>query len=167
MARKRIERVDPKKLGPNPFLQNFSIYARKVTENKDLLQVDKVGGTVTSIAGNLTVERKFMVEQTEFTKLFKISENRRCMASLSDRANSLFVWLMYTAKTTEDYIAVNVSRYRKEKNCSHSTYVRAVNDLADAGVIMPTRYQTVLWLNPVYFFCGNRLERYSENIVTI
>lgn len=169
MGRKRLteEGFDDTKMGINPYLKGMVIHVKEVWKDVDVFEGKEDDGIGVRVDNKRTEQRKHYAEQQEFVKVFRIAEHRKALASLAARAKELLCWLLFTIKPGKDYVVMNISLYKKENGCSHSTYTRAVEDLMSVGIIAPTRSQVVFWVSPLFMFNGNRLTKYPDNVVIV
>jgi hypothetical protein len=87
--------------------------------------------------------------------------------ALTGRAKELYLWVMYELDKNEDFVWINVQRYMEECNVSSmTTYRDTVKDLQKSLIISPTTIKDVYWINPLFFFNGNRLEKYETKLKT-
>lgn len=169
MGRRKLTEsdFDSSKMGKNPFADLLNIHASDVEVLRDLKEVAVSDNIVTEVSGGMVLKTRYLAERLSFTKLFHVSGHRNKISSLPSRAKELFLWLLFTLKPSNDFIVINVDKYKAENLCSHNTYLRAIDDLIQADIIKPTRWQTVFWINPSYFFNGNRIKKYPDNINSV
>ncbi len=104
------------------------------------------------------------IEKEVYTKLYKTSEKRKLFFSLREKSRSLLTWIFYTIKPGEDIIFLNKDLYMKEANVSINTFKEAVKELIETKFICNTDIKEYYWINPVYFFSGNRLKKYADKV---
>lgn len=81
--------------------------------------------------------------------------------TLRPRGRDLFLYIMYHLPENQDYINLKLANVRKHTGISINSIVTALRDLQDLNIICP-KAQSVYWVNPHYFFSGNRVEYYRE-----
>ena len=167
MGRKRIagNSFDVRYMGLNPFANTLTIYCQDRTGTDRLLQINQSDGVVTDVKARVIMQTVHKVDREEFTKLYRVVANRKAIGKLSDRGLKLLVWIAYTIEPGDDYIVINEKRFKQETDCSHSTYLRAVNDLMDASMLGATRWPAVFWINPAYLFSGNRMLKFPDRVI--
>ena len=149
--------ITKEKLGINPFLTNLKVLVNNV-KIAGQWSVDKDGDMLPVM---------MELEKVPFSKVFLDSERRNMMVSLSPRAKDLLLWVIYECEPNEDWIWINKTRYMSETGVSaHNTYIGAVNELIRHGFIIRTTITNVYWINPHYFFNGNRVKCFPNNIVS-
>lgn len=109
----------------------------------------------------------FLFNDSNYTKIYTCSKNRKHIMKLSTRAKELYLWLIYELEKNEDYVWINVDRYMEECDISSTTtYQNTIKDLQKFGVICPTVVKDVYWINPLFFFNGSRIEKYPTKVKT-
>jgi hypothetical protein len=153
-------------LGLNPIVtgNDFQIRFRELKHSKSYIDVEEATGKVISTADTSEI---YSVEVEKFTKVFNRSAYRVHIMSLPSRARDLCFWLIYEAEAGKDYVWINKNRYMEECDISLNTFKAAVSDLIKAIVIVPTAVPQVYWINPLFFFNGNRLEKFKDKLVNV
>lgn len=113
---------------------------------------------------NTTVQ-SIVIEQLPITKVFTTFEYREMIAMLSKDAKCLMLWLLYEITPGQDWFQLNRKRYVDETKLSYVELSRAVLHLTNAGVISPTTVKNCYWFNPMFFFAGDRISKYPDNLV--
>lgn len=147
---KKPEEFEVVDLGLNPLLIGLCIkVGSKIRKrNKDEPDVD------------------IKIEASPYLKLFEIAGAKAKMNDLSPRGKELLLHVMYSLRSGEDFMWLNRSEYMKSMGMSSvNTFKDAVKDLSASGYIMPhERLKDVIWINPQYFFKGNRINKYPNNL---
>lgn len=164
MARPKLAPdFEPTNMGENPFVKNLVVRTREVTLKKTLYDPEDSDDNVIVRVGEKR-SFTFMLESDRYTKVYHSSDTRKAIASLPARAKELLMWLHYVVRIGKDYVVMNIALYKSENNVSHTTYLKAVDDLIQANIIFATRWAGVFWINPSIFFCGSRMTKYKDNI---
>jgi hypothetical protein len=143
-------------LGINPFVSELTIVVSTLAM-KSQYRKDKDGDIVP-----LTRE----VESDASCKVYNSSSRRLKMCQLSSGAKSLLLWIIYEAESGKDFLWVNRIRYQRENEISSpNTYRSAINELIENGWVCRTKVAAVYWINPALFFNGNRVVKFSKNVV--
>lgn len=151
-------------MGVNPFINDLRITVTKIVTETELVGIRKNEEVVVEVVGEAAILNKFYAEVENYTKIFQAAEHRKALSLLPARAKELVIWLIFEMKPSKDYVIINIERYKKENRCSHSTYLRAINDLWKANIVAPTTWQAVYWVNPAFMFNGNRINKYKDNL---
>lgn len=142
-------------LGVNPFSFNLQVPVKQMEFKKQYIK--DAEGNLT----NVTAE----VEAVEICKFYCSPENRKIRNAFSLRAKEMYLWLLDEIEYGKDYIWINKDRYMKEMNISSmNTYKDALNELIRYGHLTETITKGVYWINPEFFFKGNRITKYPKNI---
>jgi hypothetical protein len=105
------------------------------------------------------------LDNTQFTKVYCSPENRKIRNAFSLRAKEMYLWLLDEIEYGKDYIWINKDRYMKEMNISSmNTYKDALNELIRYGHLTETITKGVYWINPEFFFKGNRVTKYPKKV---
>jgi len=155
--------IDEKKLGANPFVNgDFKIFVRK-SLNYEKLSKDNDGDYLPT-EDTLEQEKivKLYVSQKKLNKEMNVGVD-----SLSALGCELFFWITSRLIAGDDYFFLDKKRYMKEKNISSvNTYKKALNDLIAKSIIQPnTIVRGIYWINPKFFFCGSRINKFPKNVV--
>ena len=88
------------------------------------------------------------IEYTEFTKIYTNRERRIIINNLSDKAKSLYLWLIYEIESGKDYIWINKIRYMEELSIkSIDTFKNALIELIRYSLLSLTVIKDVYWIN--------------------
>jgi len=145
-----------RKLGVNPYLTSLSIPAYKFNPSKAYVQDSD--GTLVPV--------EVLTESSIPVKLYTCSSTRLIVSGFTNKAQRLYLWLLYETETNKDYICVNKPRYMKENGItSVNTYTEAIKELIRYGFIHYTTHKEVYWLNPDHFYRGSRIKQFPTNVV--
>ncbi len=160
--------IDESKLISNPFVNSpeFTIRIREFREETDVVNLNKISnGVILQAAFKIPTSR--VVEQENYTKLFTRQAFRLHIMALPSRARDLFLWITYELDSGKDYLWINKVRYLAECTVSLNTYKESILDLTTGGVITPTVYNDTYWINPLFFFNGDRIKKYQDKLTTV
>ena len=147
---------DKKTIGLNPFLVPLKIPVYKL-KAKHEYNIDSEG---------VLTPKEILLEQTPKVNIYVKTEHRLVVNSLNKNTKELFLWLIYSIETNEDYLWINKTRYMKELGItSINTYKSALKELIRYGIIQYTVITDVFWINPEFFFKGSRIETFPSNII--
>jgi hypothetical protein len=104
-------------------------------------------------------------ESTPKVSLYVKPEHRLIQNSLLSCAKELLLWLLYVLETNKDYIWINRMRYMSETSTSLNTYKKAVDNLERYGFIDKAPVKDTYWINPEFFFKGDRRKKYPTKCV--
>jgi len=147
----------------NPFVFGLKIPVRMfrkkhesaVSTDKNILHRYEVSTTVQSV----------VIEQLPITKVFTPFEYREYISMLSKDAKCLMLWLLYELTPGQDWFQLNRKRYVDETKLSYVDLNNSVTHLCNAAVICPTTIKDCYWINPSFFFAGDRISKYPDNLV--
>ena len=111
----------------------------------------------TGLAGDL-----YLVDQDKKISVYKHSHaviDALLFGSLTQKGRDLFLYIMYHLPEGKDYITLRISDVRANTGISRNSIVSALKDLKALNIIS-SKSQSVYWVNPHYFFCGNRIKFY-------
>lgn len=156
-------KIDESKLVNNPFTNELLIPVRSFKTKSEYLSAEEVkAGLVTKIH---KLEEEHILEQEEFTKVYNKSAFRLHIFERTEKARSLFLWLVYEVDSGKDYLWINKERYMSEASVSINTYKAALEELCLNKIITPTIYSEYYWINPTFFFNGNRINKFPNNLI--
>ena len=149
-----MKKRDSDNLGVNPFATSLIIVV--VTVATDGYKSD----------GEDMLPVKQRLEKDEFCKFYCSSERRIEINSLSLRGKELLLWILFELKYGQDWVWINKERFMKESNISAvNTFKGALKDLIRNGILATTVETDVYWINPFYFFKGNRINKFKQNVI--
>lgn len=152
MQRYRKPYFDYSTLGINPCRANLKIPVGYL-EFKDSFQKD--------FDGEWLHTRK-VVDKSASCRLFTSSINRRVVSKLSLCGKGLYLWIMYEIETGNEALWINKVRYIEESGVSLNTYKKSIDELVRHAIIAYTVVKEVYWINPAYFFSGDRIKMYPD-----
>jgi hypothetical protein len=155
-------KVDESKLIHNPFANDLFIPVRSFKTKAEYLSAQEVkDGIVSKIH---KIEEENVLEQESFTKVYNRSVFRLDVFSRTEKARSLFLWLLYEIDSGKDFIWINQERYMLEATVSINTFKEALKELSLNRVVIPVGigYPNYYWINPTYFFSGSRINKYPN-----
>lgn len=137
----------------NPFSHLLKILTRTIIyKNKFIKKDNKLE----------PIEQLF--EKEGYAKMFTSPERRLHVNQVSPRGKEMMLWIMYELEPGCDYIWINRERYMKEqKIATPNTFRAAVYQLIEADIIRDTPSKDWYWINPHYFFRGDRIKKYITN----
>jgi hypothetical protein len=154
-------KIDESQLVNNPFTESLIIPVKIFKTTDEFIRASEKDGLITKIT-KIGEERVF--EDGAFTKIYNRSAFRINIFSMSEKARSLFLWLIYEINPSVDWLWINKDRYMFESTVSVNTYKAAITELVFHKIITPTIYQDTYWINPTYLFNGNRIAKYPTRL---
>ncbi len=152
----KLEQFDEKVLITNPFTYTLSLAVTEVISNINYKKDPEDG---------LIVNASFYQEKVSSTRIYHCEDCKAFVYNLSDKAQRLYLFILYNIKTGKDYIQINDESYMAKNSIkSINTFRGARDELIRYNFILPTVYKSVFWINPNMFFNGNRLKKYPKNI---
>lgn len=143
-------------LGHNPCVNSgFVVEVNSITF-KDQYKKDSSG---------LLLPVNTEVENVPYTKVYVTSSRRIIISGLSPSAKELYLWIFFEIEHGKDALWINKDRFMLENHTSLNTYKKALDELIRYALLAFTVVKDVYWINPDFFFKGNRIEKYPDNIV--
>ena len=140
---------------PNPFTNSLVIHTRTMSNPTQFVHEEGILNHVT-----------YTVETDPVTKLYVNSDKRLHINKLSGQSSKLFLWIMYTIDSGKDYLWINKERVMLELGISSiNTYKKSIEELVLHQIIHITSVKDTYWINPAYFFKGDRSGKYSKCVV--
>jgi hypothetical protein len=161
MSKYEKQELDEAELGINPFVSSLKIPVNSVRSDNKYRVHDKSSGE-----DSIYELANFDYEATPYCKVFSDKQRRTIMAKLKPRSKDLFLWIGYELKSGKDYIWINKVRYMEENEVgSINTYKSAIVELMQTGIIAKIHVMDYYWINPHWFFNGNRITKFPDNVV--
>lgn len=150
---KKQQEFDESQLKNNPFAQTLQIPVTEIIRS-DMLNVNADGTTYNGVMYS---------EKMPKVEIYYCPDCGSNVAGLSDKAQRLFLHILYTLKHKKDYIRINAAYYMNRNNVkSYTTFSNAVKELIRYEFIVATHFKGIYWLNPLRFFPGSRLSKYPQ-----
>lgn len=148
------ERKD--KLGVNPFSVSLEIPISVGVEN----------GVYEKKEGVL-LPKEIEYENTVYTRLYAEKELKEIYKYVSPSASKLLLWIMLNVYKQEDCIYIDNTRVMEDMGVkSINTVKKNIDELIRYGFITLSRHKQIYWINPMFFFKGNRVVKFPKNTVT-
>jgi hypothetical protein len=154
MARlKKKPDLSPESIGPNPLAETLEIQVTR-KYHKVLNKYDEKD------------EVEYSLDKTPFTKVYEVKQGKVNMIDLPLRSKELYLYVLYSLESGQDIIWIDRMVYMdRMKIRSVNTFKEAVWGLSLPKYIYPhAKLKDVYWINPHYFFKGNRINKYPNNI---
>jgi len=161
MNKKKRPEIDTENMGKNPFMANAVIKARAWDKETFILIKTEEGINIPT--GK--VNNSLLVEEQTFTKVYHDVDFRDRLLLLDEYSLKLATFIIYQLNPNEDFIWINSSLFMSKTKLRDSRiYELAVQSLIRYDIITPTMYKDTYWINPLIFFSGNRLKKYTNNV---
>jgi hypothetical protein len=155
---RKLEVIDESRLVNNPYVYTLQIPVTEVT----LKDRYKEG------AHNIVVNDKLYIEKLPSTKIFLSKESKEIVYNLSDKAQRMYLYVLYNLNSNKDWIQINKEMYMaKNEIKSVNTYKDSISELIRYGFLTTTEYKTVFWINPHLFFSGNRIKKFKKHTIVV
>lgn len=149
----------------NPFMASTVIQCRSYKSVNKMVSVADVSDGV--ILGDVSeIKSRMLVDADDYTKVFTKPGYRLHVSALNNQGKALFLWLLFEIDYAEDFFELNKRRFIAENGSSYQHLSFGVKALMDASIITPTSVDNVYWINPIFFFKGDRIKMYPDNLAT-
>ena len=147
--------VDESKLKRNPFSESLKIAVTRMVEPSKFMDKDGVMQPV-----------EYYIEREESVKIYYADGSKSLIQGLTPAGKVLYLFILYHLETGKDWFVLNRALFMSQtKTGSVNTLKKALIELQEQSVIVPTTQRDVYWINPKLFFCGNRVTKYKDNLV--
>lgn len=158
---KKLEEFDESKLLNNPFTYSLVIPTTKVVSDKFRYIPPEAQNEEGAF-----IQDTFHIEQTQSVRMYYCPGCKTFVYNLSDKAQRLYLYILYNLERKKDYIQINREDYMKKNNVkSNTTYLAALEELIRYSFIGNTMYKTVYWTNPFLFSSSDRISKYPDRIL--
>jgi hypothetical protein len=83
--------------------------------------------------------------------------------SLSLASNKMLNFIQYQTECSKDYVIIDTDKCINISKMSYVTVRKSIAELIDKGFIIKRRdIKQAYWINPRYFFCGSRVNKYPQ-----
>ena len=103
----------------------------------------------------------YKVERQQSTKLLKSAKNRQTVAKLLPAAKALLIYIMFQVEQNQDFVIIDKKEFMSENKISLNTYKVALSQMIEQRFIKESEIKHVYFINPLYIFAGNRLNKYA------
>lgn len=154
---KKLQEVDVNKMLHNPLAHDLVIDVTKRIDYGKMLTDKETGESIPTSS---------LIEKNRTAKVFYGTGAKEMVYNLSPGAKSLYLYILYNLEPNQDWIQVNVDWYMLKNSIkSINTYKEAAKELCRYLFLAATLdYKNVFWINPALFFCGNRIEKYTNKV---
>ncbi len=142
-------------LGINPCTLTLEVPIRKLIK-KNQFEKDKIDDIFLNV--------EVTVEATLYTKMYITADLRKIVSKLTPSAKELYLWIMYEIEAGEEALWINKVRFMLENSTSLNTYKKAIDELHKKAFIASTTVKDVYWINPNFFFKGDRVKKYPTKV---
>lgn len=113
----------------------------------------------------IRLPKTVMLDQVPHTKVFITADLRQRTMGLSKCALQVYMWFIFHTVNGKDYTKFNRSAYMREAGItSPNTVKTGINELIRYEFIAETAEKDVYWINPLLFFCGDRLKAFPNRL---
>ena len=144
-----------KTLGINPCVNSGFVIPVNKIEFVDQYKLDTDG---------LFLPLKLEVEAIPYSKIYITADRRLIISKLSSAGKELYLWILYEIESSKDYLWINKNRYMLENTTSLNTFKKALDELIRYALLAYTVVKEVYWINPDFFFKGDRVSKYPKNV---
>lgn len=149
-VKSKIERLSKHK---NPFTINYHLLVKAFSPENNY-----------KIEDGLKLPVHIDIEYYPQVKWNKTTTHKQGILTLEPISIKVLMWISMSLQYNHDIIYINRKRVMEECNLSKPTVVKAMTELQTKGFIIYSGIRSLYWINPEYFFAGNRIKKYSENI---
>jgi hypothetical protein len=108
----------------------------------------------------------FYRERAEKTSVYKTPVFYELLPTLQPKSHLLILYIIMNLGWGMDRMELNREKICTWGGFSAASYYTALGELIDCGVVCKYK-NSVFWINPAYFFKGDRFKYASENNVSI
>lgn len=141
-------------IGISPFIEKLIIPVNHLQSIKDYKYED-----------GILINSTYKVEVDVKCNIYQSSSRRLRFAKMSSSSNKLLLWIMMETDQNKDFVWINKKRFMEEANMSYNTLDKSIAELHQNALISPSTTKEVYWINPHYFFPGNRVKKYENNLI--
>lgn len=139
-------------LGVNPFSVSLEIVINKGVEDG-----------VYKYDGEHYLPNEIEYEDSIYTRIYTDKTLREITNTLSSVSCKIYLWIIHAIYKQEDYIFIDRKRIMEELQIkSVNTLKKSYDELTRYGFITPSREKDIWWINPMYFFKGNRVIKFPK-----
>jgi hypothetical protein len=153
--------INEKTLVNNPFIGYLTIRATKNVDTSRYAPDGEVGSTSDDKVAYFN--KDYLMENDVPVRVYVSADRRKSLNSLSPNSSKLLGWCIQEFDIKVDWFWLNKQRYMDETGVAYNTYKKSVKELQDMRLILKTSYTDVFWINPHYFFRGNRVNFYGDH----
>lgn len=147
----------------NPFITNFTIKTVSATVTSQVVDIKDISDGIILKKPTELVQH-YIKDREDYAKLFTTPAYRLHVSCLDDHSKSLFLWIMFKLDYQVDFIEITYEKFKVENKTNSAYYGKALKQLVEYGILTPTTYKAIYWINPFVFFKGDRLKKYPDNI---
>lgn len=147
-------KINELELKKNPFVFSLEIPIVKLEDAKKFI-IDNDGDILHDVID---------IEYERPVRIYVSSARRKIINLLSPNTCKLLKWIEQELDENKDFFWLNKQRYMSETLVAYNTYKKSINELQVNNFISSTIYSDTYWVNPYFFYFGNRVKKYPKNI---
>ena len=146
-----------KHLKNNPLTKGFIISVSVLKDNNNYIKHPEENDA-------LYTPKEYYFERQINSKVFRSKHTKQIVLNLNPPAKDLLWWIMFELQAKTDYIHINKTDTSKELKVSTKTIERALKTLCskEIKILCKSKEIDVYFLNPIFFFSGDRKKKYPE-----
>lgn len=117
----------------------------------------------------------YLVEADKYCRVYTTPARRKIIFNLSPKARDLYLYIIYTMNDNYEHVNLSYCKFNEfhkecgaERDASPRGFRESIKELVQNNIIDVKQYKSEsYWISPHYFFPGNRLEKYPENVVIV
>jgi len=155
--------------GINPFVRNAGFEALVIRTTKDLITTESIprgNEIVTHPDGSTKIRTGYKLDKEESVKVYLSAETKQLYMAMTLPGRKLLDLIMFKLRHNEDQVNIKVSAFAKSMNCSARTVYNGIEELRKLSFITKDKGSSY-WINPHFFFKGNRLFAYGDDFVHV
>lgn len=102
-------------------------------------------------------------EYVPYSKVYATKAHREVILQLKPSVTKVFLWCVFKITHGSDILVVNKVKVAKMLDMSYPTVVKGFAELERYG-ILAQKSTKEYWINPDFFFKGNRIAKYPNNV---
>ena len=103
-----------------------------------------------------------LVDTDKYTKVYTNPKYRKIIISLPSSSKTLYLWFIYVLISGQDYVYFNKKLFMQESSISSiNTIKTALSGLIDNRIIAISSVKDYYYINPLYFYSGDRVKKYN------
>lgn len=113
-------------------------------------------------------EKIYIIDEVKKVSLYKFRTRKEMILKLNPKSCQLILYIIACIADRSDVVYINRQRYIEGAGISAKTFERCMSEVIRKKIVAHyVGKRNTYWINPDYFYAGNRLIKYPDNITKI
>ena len=113
-------------------------------------------------------DKLYLIDEVQKLSLYNFRKRKAFIFALTPKSCQMVLIIIASVRDRSDIIYLNKQSYIEQAGISERTFERCIKELMHFKLIKHyTGKRNTYWVNPSFFYAGNRLKKYPDNIIKL